>query len=240
MCWSRISQIEEKQEFEQDLENTNVKKDSLITKGETNIPEIKDFASGKWAGFKFVELEIMRFYICLNQEDRFLEIIKKYWSENYGEWVNYPSKYLKATQGNRKASKNRVHLQWLKEIGYFKTESASKENKIKKNRFSSLKENERLFKINAGEGWQGKIGRRPSDTMTIRNPRLIKAAPEGWPDLAGWTSIVITEDMVGETIAVFTAEEIKGGKDRLSGIQKKFKALLIRMGAIYRELRDVD
>ena len=115
-----------------------------------------------------------------------------------------------------------------------------RENQIKRKRFSGLAENERLFKINAGEGWNGKVIRRTADSILIKNPRLIKAAPKGWPDLTGWTSIVITPDMVGDTIAVFTAEEIKGGRDRLSPIQKKFKALLVRMGAIYRELRDDD
>lgn len=113
-----------------------------------------------------------------------------------------------------------------------------RENTVKHKRLSTLSDDERLFKINAGMGWQGKIVRRTKTTITIRNPRPLHAAPEGWPDLAGWTSIVITPEMVGDVVAVFTAEEIKAGNDRLSPVQKIFKKILISMGAIYRELRD--
>lgn len=110
------------------------------------------------------------------------------------------------------------------------------ENQIKHDRFARMEPTERLFKINAGMGWQGKIVKKTSNTITLKNPRPLHAAPEGWPDLTGWTEVVITQEMVGTTVAVFTAEEIKAGKDRLRPMQKVFKKLLIRMGAIYRVL----
>ena len=113
-----------------------------------------------------------------------------------------------------------------------------RENQIKTNRFQNMDPTERLFKINAGMGWCGKIVKKTDNTITIKNPRPLHAAPEGWPDLTGWTSVLITPEMVGTTVAVFTAEEIKAKGDTLRPMQKVFKKLLIRMGAIYRVLTE--
>lgn len=109
---------------------------------------------------------------------------------------------------------------------------ASKEKSVINARLLSLADNERLFRINSGVGWQGQIVRK-NDFMIIKNPRPLHAAPEGWPDLCGWTTLEITPDMVGQKIAVFTAEEVKA-TGQLSKKQKKFKAIIERMGGIFR------
>jgi hypothetical protein len=66
---------------------------------------------------------------------------------------------------------------------------------------------------------------------------VLHAAPEHWPDLAGWTSVIVTPDMIGQKVAIFTGEEVKAGKDRLSKGQRKFGELIERMGGVFRVVR---
>lgn len=109
---------------------------------------------------------------------------------------------------------------------------ASKEREIIQKRLLNLSSNERLFRINAGMGWCGRSVRR-GNCLIIENPYPLHAAPEGWPDLCGWTEIEITPDMVGQKVAVFTGEEIKA-TGKLSKQQTAFKYLIERMGGIFR------
>jgi hypothetical protein len=46
---------------------------------------------------------------------------------------------------------------------------------------------------------------------SLKAPRVVSAGcgPQGASDFLGWTEITITPDMVGKTVAVFTAAEIK-------------------------------
>jgi hypothetical protein len=92
---------------------------------------------------------------------------------------------------------------------------------------------ERLFRINAGVGWTGKIIKRTMDAIVLGAPRILRAAPEGWPDLFGWKTITITPDMVGLKIAVVRAVEVKANDDRLRTAQAKFKQLIESMGGIF-------
>ncbi len=88
----------------------------------------------------------------------------------------------------------------------------------------------RLFRLNTGRAWVSNLG--PNGVQKLADGAvLIKAArsiplgfatTDGQPlvgasDLNGWTPVVITPDMVGHTVAVFTAIETKassGGKKR--------------------------
>jgi len=45
---------------------------------------------------------------------------------------------------------------------------------------------------------------------------------KGSSDLIGWTPIIITADMVGKPVAVFTAIEVKAPKGRVQDNQVKF------------------
>ncbi len=47
-------------------------------------------------------------------------------------------------------------------------------------------------------------------------------ANPGGSDLIGWTPVTITADMVGKTLAVFTAVEVKGPKTKISPEQTNF------------------
>lgn len=71
----------------------------------------------------------------------------------------------------------------------------------------------RLWRNNVGQAWQGKIHRQTPDTITLLYPRPIKfGLAEGSSDLIGIRAMVITPDMVGRTIGVFTAIETKAKK----------------------------
>lgn len=106
--------------------------------------------------------------------------------------------------------------------------------KIENEILANLPANKRLFKINSGMGWQGKIVKRTDDVIILKHPRPLHAAPPGWPDLVGFETITVTESMVGQKIAVFCGEEIKAGKDRLTKGQKLFGDLIERMGGMFR------
>lgn len=104
----------------------------------------------------------------------------------------------------------------------------------------------RLFRINTGQAWMSGLGptgvqRLNDGSVVIQAARPVALGlgmPNGKPlvgasDLQGWTSVVITPDMVGCTVAVFTAIECKatdGG--RRSDDQKNFVAQVQLAGGI--------
>lgn len=68
-----------------------------------------------------------------------------------------------------------------------------------------------LFRNNTGTGWQGsRVEHLQNGTMLIHNPRPLNAGLcKGSSDLIGFTEVVITADMIGKKVAVFTALEAK-------------------------------
>ena len=91
---------------------------------------------------------------------------------------------------------------------------------------------ERLFRINAGSGWIGRIAKRIGAGILLANARPLHAAPKGWPDLFGWKTITVTPDMVGRRLAVAKGIEVKV-TGKLSAEQRRFGAILERMGGIF-------
>ena len=111
------------------------------------------------------------------------------------------------------------------------------EKKITNNRLKNLDpESERMFRINAGMGWTGKILHRSQNKIILENPRPLHAAPKGWPDMCGFKSVTITPDMVGQKVAVFVGEEVKSS-GKLSAAQEAFRDLIVSFGGIFRVLR---
>jgi hypothetical protein len=124
-----------------------------------------------------------------------------------------------------------------------------KENALIKWRLLNMdKRNERLFRINSGMGWIGSDSVRvskptavkmyPGDLL-LRKARAFHGAPEGTPDICGFTSVTVTLDMVGRRVAIFTGIEVKATGD-LRPRQKKVGELIRRMGGIFTVLREVD
>lgn len=62
----------------------------------------------------------------------------------------------------------------------------------------------------------------------------------GAPDIVGYTSMTITEDMIGKKIAVFTGIEVKTGNATRSKHQKNFANQLIKAGGICGVARKVE
>lgn len=112
-----------------------------------------------------------------------------------------------------------------------------KEKTLIGNILASMPDNKRLFRINAGMGWAGKILSNKDGRLVLKDARPFHGAPSGWPDLSGWTEIEITPDMVGQKLAVFTGVEIKA-TGRLSEHQKIFKSVLTQMGGLFEVVRD--
>lgn len=112
----------------------------------------------------------------------------------------------------------------------------NKERRLKNQRLLNCSENKRLIRINAGRGWTGELVLHDKQRLILKNPRPFHGVPTGWPDLIGWETIEITEEMVGQKIAIFCAEELKA-TGSLSTEQKNFKKLLLKMGGIFHVIR---
>lgn len=115
---------------------------------------------------------------------------------------------------------------------------AKKENNLKNEVERDLTTWQRLWRINSGMAWAGKIIERGGNFIKLGNPFPFFGAPKGTPDMIGFDSIVITQEMVGQRVAVFVGSELKATKgDKLKKDQRNFKNLLVKMGAIHREHR---
>jgi hypothetical protein len=107
-----------------------------------------------------------------------------------------------------------------------------KENIKIKEILSELKLNERLFRVNCGMAWTGKVINKIKNKIVLENPRPFYGMPEGTSDLIGFTSIEITKEMVGNKIAVFTAIEVKTKNVTTSEEQNNFIKMVQDLGGI--------
>ena len=103
-----------------------------------------------------------------------------------------------------------------------------------------------LFRINTGRSWLSGMGPAGVRKLTDGSVHLLAARPialgfsrtngdpvAGTSDLVGWTSVLVTQDMVGGHIAVFTAIETKKSKGgRTSDDQLNFIAQVHKAGGI--------
>lgn len=118
----------------------------------------------------------------------------------------------------------------------------------------------RLWRNNVGKGWQGgglfpgqpvrpitkkelpfaRLKLRAGD-LVLRNPRRINfGLCEGSSDLIGLSSFVITPEMVGQHLAVFTSLEVKSKTGRPTKEQKNYLALVQKMGGVAALVRSVE
>lgn len=99
----------------------------------------------------------------------------------------------------------------------------------------------RLFVMTTGRFWAGQVaGRTPDGHLILRNPRLVNVGFEGLSDLAGYTPVTITQDMVGQTLPVLTVCEVKAGKDRPTPKQLQVIDVVKRAGGRAGIARSVD
>lgn len=111
----------------------------------------------------------------------------------------------------------------------------SKENNLMKTIQLALGKlpNVKLFRNNTGMGWQGTRLKAPAGVVTLSSPRPLDAGLcKGSSDLIGWTSVVITPEMVGKTVALFTAIEVKNESGRITVEQQNFIEQVSQAGGI--------
>jgi len=100
----------------------------------------------------------------------------------------------------------------------------------------------RLFRNNIGTAWMGKalqvvtkglVTVYPGDVV-LRNAQKVKfgVCNPGGSDAIGWTTIIITPEMVGRKVAVFTAAEVKTNVGVVRKEQKNFIAQVVVSGGI--------
>lgn len=81
----------------------------------------------------------------------------------------------------------------------------------------------RLFRNNVGLGWVGSVERQTAQEITLSNYRPVKfGLHAGSGDLIGWKNVRITQDMVGEDLAVFLSVEVKDIHGRLKVDQQNW------------------
>lgn len=114
-----------------------------------------------------------------------------------------------------------------------------KENNANNTYHATLSRWQRLWRVNAGQGWAGRVVKKTGGFLTLANFRPFFGMPAGCPDNIGFDSIIITPDMVGRRVAVFVGTEIKATRgDRLKKKQRDFRSMLVKMGGIHREIRE--
>lgn len=91
----------------------------------------------------------------------------------------------------------------------------------------------RIFRNNTGMGWAGRLISNIAGKVTLQDARPLHAGLcEGSSDLIGWTSVEVTQDMVGNSIAVFTAVEVKQPGKRPTDKQANFLHRVREAGGI--------
>jgi hypothetical protein len=97
-----------------------------------------------------------------------------------------------------------------------------------------------LFRNNTGTAFQGKRAVINSRPIIIEPRQITFGLCVGSSDLIGWTEKIITKDMVGKKIAIFTALEVKNLSGKATKEQINFIKQVRKSGGIGDILRWVD
>ncbi len=99
----------------------------------------------------------------------------------------------------------------------------------------------RLFRNNVGEAWHGAVVDRGAGAITLLRPtRIVYGLCDGSSDLIGLTQVVITPEMAGQTVAIFTAGEVKRPGVSVPKHQQNFLDFVAAFGGRAAVLRSVD
>ena len=102
-------------------------------------------------------------------------------------------------------------------------------------------EHGRCWRNTNGEAWHGR-------TFAVRDGRLVSGAAQrvkyglapGSSDLIGPQSVLITPEMFGQRVAIFTAVEVKSERGRLAPEQRRFIDVIQELGGIAGVARSVE
>jgi len=101
----------------------------------------------------------------------------------------------------------------------------------------------RLFRNSVGNGFSGVLLKYENGVATIANARRQNfGLCPGSADLIGLQKIIITPDMVGQSIAKFVSIEVKSERGKLLEAQANWKRMVENMGGyavVARDLEDV-
>jgi hypothetical protein len=98
----------------------------------------------------------------------------------------------------------------------------------------------RLFRINCGQSYQGRIVEQTPDRLILSPWYPIKLGATGISDLIGWTSISGAIGSYACDVAVFTAIEVKGPRTRITPEQLAFIDTVRRAGGRAGVARSVE
>jgi len=107
----------------------------------------------------------------------------------------------------------------------------------------------RLYRVNAGMAWIGKIIKKVKGLITLKNPRPFHGVPAGVHDIIGYermTLCVYVKDYIpsrycdegcencpfNKTIAIFKSVEVKPEGEDLTDKQEKFRRQVLKDGGI--------
>lgn len=88
------------------------------------------------------------------------------------------------------------------------------------------------FNYPVGTFFAGRVLKTIKGVIHLLGGRVVKVGFPGMPDVIGWHSVIITEDMVGRIIAVFVGVEIKTDTNDVSDAQAHILARLEKDGAL--------
>lgn len=90
-----------------------------------------------------------------------------------------------------------------------------------------------VFRQNTGWLWAGRVVAKDHGRIVLDDARPVRAGLcTGSSDIIGWKPVTITSDMVGSTIAVFVAAEVKTETGKPTKEQDNFIAAVLRDGGI--------
>lgn len=101
--------------------------------------------------------------------------------------------------------------------------------------------NTKIFRNNTGMAWIGQRIPCKGGDILLKEPRPLHAGLcVGSSDLIGWTKVKITPEMVGTSIAVFTAIEVKTKSGKITSEQLNFLREVRDSGGISGIARDTE